>query len=239
MVEDVSPESSRELLATLTACRRCARLVQWREEVSRVKVRRFRDHQYWGKPVPGFGDLTAELVVVGLAPAAHGGNRTGRMFTGDDSGDWLIRALHQAGFANQPYSRSADDGLLLMNAYLTARVRCAPPANRPTKEEAQACEPYLAAELLALKPKVLVVLGQFAFDGIRQLVRRWGGNVAGWRFGHLAQFDARVCWGHVTVLCSYHPSRQNTSTGRLTQDMLTAVFVTAQQVLQKPTNGPD
>ena len=178
----------------------------------------FRDWEYWGRPLPGFGDPLAELVVVGLAPAAHGGNRTGRVFTGDRSGDWLYRALYRAGYANQPNSDHRDDGLRLKGAYVTAAVRCAPPSNKPTTEERDACLPYLERELALLRDaRVIVPLGGFAYQAVSRLT----GLRPRPRFGH--GVEARLPDGRI-VLCSYHPSQQNTFTGRLTEEMLDAVF---------------
>ncbi len=213
------------LCDTVINCRLCPRLVAWREEVARTKRASFADEDYWGRPLPGFGDPKARVLVVGLAPAAHGGNRTGRIFTGDRSGDWLFRAMHRAGFANQPHSTHRDDGLRLTDAYVTAAVRCAPPANRPTPEERDNCLPYLVRELELLKKvKVIVCLGSFAWECVLRAVRGLG-HTAGRkpRFGHAAEADV----GPYTLLGSYHPSQQNTFTGRLTEDMLDAVFARA------------
>ena len=215
----------RAALAALTeeivACRRCPRLVAWRERVAREKVARFRDETYWGRPVPGFGDPDARILVLGLAPAAHGGNRTGRVFTGDASGDFLWPALHRAGLASSPVSRRADDGLVLRGAYIAAAVRCAPPANKPTIEERDTCAPFLVRELgLLTEVRVILVLGAFGWDaGLRAL--RALGHEAGRkpRFGH----GAEVRVGPFTLLGSYHPSQQNTFTGRLTASMFQAV----------------
>lgn len=211
----------------LSACRTCARLVAWREEVAHVKVRRYRDENYWGRPVPGFGDRSAQVLVVGLAPAAHGANRTGRMFTGDSSGDWLIEALYQNGFANQPTSSAADDGLVLINAYMTAAVRCAPPDNRPTPSETRACAPYLDEELAILAPRVIIALGRVAYDAVRRALKQRGVDTAGWEFAHGATWRTEG----LTCMASYHPSRQNTQTGKLTRDMLGQVFAAAQDAL--------
>jgi uracil-DNA glycosylase family 4 len=208
-------------MADIIASRKCPRLVEWRERVAREKRAAFRDWEYWGKPVPGFGDPQAALVVVGLAPAAHGGNRTGRIFTGDLSGDWLYRALYRAGYANQPTSTHRDDGLRLTGAYVTAVVHCAPPGNRPTPDERDNCLPYLQRELsLLTRARVIVALGSFAYEGIARAVAL----SARPRFSHGAETqlkDGR--W----LLCSYHPSQQNTFTGRLSQDMFDAIFVRA------------
>ncbi|TMG01623.1 MAG: uracil-DNA glycosylase [Chloroflexi bacterium] len=207
----------------MIASRRCERLVEWRERVAREKTLRFRDWEYWGRPVPPFGDPNARLVVVGLAPAAHGGNRTGRIFTGDRSGDWLFESLYRAGFANQPTSEHRDDGLRLRGAYITAVVHCAPPGNKPTPQERDNCLPYLERELRLLPWRVIVALGSFAYDGVcRALgVRRRPA------FGH--GVEAPLKDGR-TIICSYHPSQQNTQTGRLTREMLDAVFARAREV---------
>jgi uracil-DNA glycosylase len=205
----------------VSACRACPRLVAWREEVARVKRAAYADQDYWGRGVPGFGDSSADVMVVGLAPAAHGANRTGRMFTGDRSGDWLYAALYRAGFANQPTSVSLDDGLELMGAYVTSPVKCAPPANRPTTEERDACAGYLADEIRLVDPRVYVALGGFGWDAICRHVG-WDGRKP--RFGHGA--EAVLSDGR-TLLGSYHVSQQNTFTGRLTEEMLDAVFARA------------
>lgn len=205
----------------ITSCRACPRLVAWREEVAETKRAAYADWDYWGRPVPGFGDPDAGVVVVGLAPAAHGANRTGRVFTGDRSGDWLYRAMHRAGLANQPTSVSADDGLALHGAWVSAAVRCAPPANKPLPEERDRCLPFLARELVALKRwRVLVCLGGFALDAVWPLV----GEGRKPKFGHLVEAPLP---GDRTLVCSFHPSQQNTFTGRLTEPMLDAVFARA------------
>ncbi len=202
----------------VAACRRCPRLVAWREEVARTGRASYAGQVYWGRAVPGFGDPRARLVIVGLAPAAHGANRTGRMFTGDRSGDWLFAALHRAGFASQPTSTSSDDDLTLSGAYITAAVHCAPPANKPTPSERDACAPYLARELSLLRDAVVVVaLGQFAW----QAVAAQHGLRPRPAFGHLAEASLS---GGLTMLGSYHPSQQNTFTGKLTVSMFDAVF---------------
>lgn len=204
-------------------CRRCPRLVAWREEVSRVKRRAFRDVEYWGKPVPGFGDPHARLVIVGLAPGAHGSNRTGRMFTGDSSGDTLYAALHRAGFASQPTATSCDDGLALHDTFITAVGRCVPPENKPTLEELVNCRPFLARELAFLcQTRVVLALGRIAFDGILSLFREQGLDVPPLPFAHGMVHLLPVPWP--TLVASYHPSRQNTQTGRLTMAMFDAVF---------------
>ena len=220
------------LHADIVTCRMCPRLVAWREEVARKKVRRYRDEPYWGKPVPGFGDPEARLVLVGLAPAAHGGNRTGRVFTGDRSGDWLYGALYAFGFANQPTSRHQDDGLKLLDAYVTAAVRCAPPANKPTREEMDACRSYLVRELVLLRrARVVVALGKIAFDTYLRVRRELDLDVSRPvpRFGHGKTYRMP---GGVTVIASFHPSQQNTQTGRLTRAMFHAVFRKARRILQ-------
>jgi uracil-DNA glycosylase len=210
--------SLQNLNEIIVACRKCPRLVAWREQAAREKRAAFRDEEYWGKPVPGFGDPQARLLVVGLAPAAHGGNRTGRIFTGDRSGDWLYAALHRAGFANQPTSRRCGDGLQLTDCYVTACVRCAPPGNKPTPEERDHCLPYLVQELRLLKDvRVVLCLGAFAWDGALRALRQLGpAHARRLKFGHGARAEA----GPYTLVGSYHPSQQNTFTGRLTKAML-------------------
>jgi uracil-DNA glycosylase family 4 len=204
--------------AEVVECRACPRLVAWRELVAVERRASFSEERYWGRPVPGFGDPAARLVVVGLAPAAHGGNRTGRVFTGDRSGDWVFRALWRAGFANQPTSERADDGLRLTGAWVSAAVRCAPPANRPTPVERDTCLPYLGRELVLLPDAtVLVVLGKFAHDAVAKLL----GLRPRPHFAHLAEH--RLSDGR-TLLSSYHPSQQNTFTGTLTEAAFDAVF---------------
>ncbi len=215
----------------VTRCRLCPRLVAHRERTAREKVARFRDWTYWGRPVPGFGDPAARVLVVGLAPAAHGGNRTGRIFTGDESGNWLYAALHRAGFANQPTSVARDDGLRLHDAFVTAAARCAPPANRPTPDELATCRRHLLAELaLLLRLRVVVVLGKVAHDGFLAAERARGQAVPrpAPRFAHGAEH--RLPSGLV-LLCSYHPSQQNTFTRRLTRSMLDAVFARARTLV--------
>jgi uracil-DNA glycosylase len=222
-----APVRKRQALEALEArvveCRRCPRLVEWRERVARDKRAAFADEDYWGRPVPGFGDPRARVFILGLAPAAHGGNRTGRVFTGDRSGDWLFGAMHRTGFANQPVSRSSDDGLRLDGAFVAAAVRCAPPANRPLPAERDACLPYAAEELRLLRPAVIVCLGAFAWDAACRLhaVRPRP------RFGHAAEFETK---GGPLLLGCYHPSQQNTFTGKLTEPMLDAVFARAREL---------
>ena len=205
----------------ISSCRACPRLVAWREEVAVEKRAAFRDETYWGRGVPGFGDPEARIVLVGLAPAAHGANRTGRVFTGDRSGDWLYAALHRAGLANQPHSTRRDDGLRLTGAYITAAVRCAPPANKPTPTERDACRPFLERELALLtEAGVYLALGSFGYEALASVV----GLRPRPRFGHgveVASPDGRV------ILCSFHPSQQNTFTGRLTAEMLDDVMARA------------
>jgi uracil-DNA glycosylase family 4 len=214
----------RRLGDEITDCRRCPRLVAWREAVAARPRAAFAGEHYWGRPVPGFGDPSARVVVVGLAPAAHGANRTGRVFTGDRSGDWLYRALFRAGFANQPTSVAADDGLALQGAWVTASVRCAPPENRPDPAERANCLPFLERELgLLATTKVVVALGGLATATVAGLLDLRPRP----RFAHLAEHplpDGRI------LLCSYHPSQQNTFTGRLTEEMLDAVFDRARQL---------
>jgi uracil-DNA glycosylase family 4 len=213
----------------IVACRRCPRLVAWRERVAAEKRAAFRDWQYWGRPLPGFGDAKARLVVVGLAPAAHGGNRTGRVFTGDRSGDWLFRSLYRAGYANQPNSDHRDDGLTLRGAYVTAAVRCAPPANKPTTEERDRCLPYLVRELELLSDvRVIVVLGAFGYDAALRVLAAGGVAVPRPRvpFGH----GLEVPTERAAIVGCYHPSQQNTFTGRLTEPMLDAVITRAKQL---------
>ncbi|HSL32386.1 MAG TPA: uracil-DNA glycosylase [Candidatus Limnocylindrales bacterium] len=211
------------LEAEIVACRRCPRLVEWRERVAREKVARFRDEAYWGRPVPGFGDPAARILVVGLAPAAHGGNRTGRVFTGDASGDFLFAAMHAVGLANQPTGRRADDGLALIDAYIAAAVRCAPPANKPLPSERDNCAPFLARQLALLEDvRVIVPLGAYGWEAaFRAIVAVTGVDLRPRpRFGHGAEAEV----GPYTVVASYHPSQQNTFTGKLTPPMLASVL---------------
>jgi uracil-DNA glycosylase family 4 len=218
-----------ELEREVISCRRCPRLVAWREEVARVKRAAFASEEYWGRPLPGFGDPEAKVLVLGLAPAAHGGNRTGRIFTGDRSGDWLFGSMYRTGFANQPTSVSRDDGLRLTGAYVTAAVRCAPPANRPLPSERDNCLPYLVRELSLLSSvRVVVTLGSFAWDVALRAFAAAGEPRPRPRpkFGHGA--EAQI--GRFTLLGSYHPSQQNTFTGKLTEPMIDAVFARARQL---------
>src|SRR5688572_18941153 len=198
-----------QLHEEIIQCRKCARLVAWREEVAHVKRKAYRDQEYWGKPVPGFGDPQARILVVGLAPGAHGSNRTGRNFTGDASGGFLYPALYRAEFANQPTAISRDDGLILKDVYLAAAARCVPPENKPTLEEMNNCQPYLEREREILKPRVIVCLGRIAFE---RALRLYSLRNPAWKFGHGALYKLDDgTW----ILCSYHPSQQNTLTGRL------------------------
>ena len=207
-----------ELETEVVGCRRCPRLVAWREQVGRERRAAFRDETYWARPVPGFGDPQARLLVVGLAPAAHGANRTGRMFTGDRSGDFLYAALHRAGYANQPTSVDRDDGLRLDGAWITAPVRCAPPANKPTPAERDACRPFLERELALLdQVRVVLVLGSFGYQVVAGLL----GVKPRPRFGHGVEVPLD---GGRTLICSYHVSQQNTFTGTLTPEMLDTVL---------------
>ncbi len=224
-----------ETLATLQSevlrCARCPRLVEYRERVAREKRRHYREWDYWGKPLPSFGDPQARLLIIGLAPAAHGGNRTGRMFTGDQSGDWVYRTLHRFGFANQPTSQHRDDGLLLHDAYITAAARCVPPDNRPSSVELATCRSYLVRELQLLRRvRIVVPLGKIAFESYLTARRELD----------LPRSDARPHFAHggstwlpdgTLLLASYHPSRQNTQTGRLTPTMFEAIFARARAEL--------
>ncbi len=223
---------SKELAALereVVACRKCPRLVRWREETARVKRAAYASEDYWGRPLPGFGDPASRVLVLGLAPAAHGGNRTGRIFTGDRSGDWLFAALWRTGFANQPTSRSRDDGLRLRGCYVTAAVRCAPPANRPLPAERENCLPYLVRELeLLSQVGVIVCLGGFAWDVALRALRTHGVALPRPlpRFGHGAAAEL----GRYVLQGCYHPSQQNTFTGRLTEEMLDQVFMRAREL---------
>ncbi|MCS7038825.1 MAG: uracil-DNA glycosylase [Caldilineales bacterium] len=214
----------------IIACARCPRLVAWREGVAATKRRAFRDDVYWARPLPGFGDPNGRLLIVGLAPAAHGGNRTGRIFTGDSSGDFLMAALHRAGFANQPTSRSRDDGLELRDAFITAAVRCAPPANKPTPDEIRTCRAFLARETALLpNTRVVLALGRIAFDAIFDLWREQSLTASRPAFAHGLVLTLPPPWP--TLVASYHPSRQNTQTGRLTPAMLDQVLARVRERL--------
>jgi uracil-DNA glycosylase family 4 len=222
-------KSLAQVQAEIVACHACPRLVSWREQVAREKRAAFREETYWGRPVPSFGDARARLLICGLAPAAHGGNRTGRVFTGDRSGDWLFAALHRAGFANQPISTHRDDGLRLSDCYITACVHCCPPGNHPTPAERDNCQPYLVRELRLLpRVRCVVCLGGFAWAGFLRALALLGETVRPRpRFGHAVEASA----GSRTLLGCYHPSQQNTFTGRLTETMLDDIFTRARRLL--------
>lgn len=228
----VQPDGLDALRADIVGCTRCPRLVAYCQKIGREKRRAYLDWEYWAKPVPGFGDPRARVLILGLAPGAHGSNRTGRPFTGDGSGHFLYRVLHHAGFASQPTSTHRDDGLELRDAYITATVRCAPPQNKPTPQEIVRCAPFLDRELAALRQvRVVVVLGKIAFDAYLNYLKRRGllSSKAGFVFAHAAQYalpDQRI------MLCAYHPSLQNTNTGKLTEKMLLDVFVTAKKLME-------
>jgi uracil-DNA glycosylase len=214
----------------ITACRRCARLVQWREEVARTKRRAYQDWDYWGKPVPGYGDPMARILIVGLAPAAHGANRTGRVFTGDGSGDFLFPALYRAGFANQPESKHRDDGLHVKDIYFLSVCRCAPPANKPLPGEIENCRPFMLAEMRQLSHmQGIVALGKIAFDNVLTAYRQLGRDMPRLAFGHdvLHALGEGLPW----LLASYHPSRQNTQTGKLTVEMFDHIWQRATGLL--------
>jgi uracil-DNA glycosylase family 4 len=223
VAEHPADDSLSAIADDVSRCAACPRLVEWREQIADEKRASYRSWEYWGRGVPPFGDDDADVVIVGLAPAAHGANRTGRMFTGDRSGDWLYRALHRAGFANQPTSTDVDDGLTLSRVLITSPVKCAPPANKPTTVERDTCRPFLERELAVVDPAVFVALGGFAY----QVLARHLGISPRPKFGHgveAVDADGRV------VICSYHVSQQNTFTGRLTEAMLDGVFARANQL---------
>jgi uracil-DNA glycosylase family 4 len=217
-----------DVAARVSHCRACPRLVQWREQVAAEKRAAFRDEEYWGRPVPGFGDANAAIMIVGLAPAAHGANRTGRMFTGDRSGEWLYGALFRAGLASQPTAVHKDDGLELDGVYISAPVHCAPPANRPSTEERDTCRPWLVRELQLVGPSVIVVLGGFGWAALWPALRSAGVDLPGRipLFGH----GVEVPLGGATALGCYHVSQQNTFTGRLTETMLDGTFTRAKEL---------
>jgi uracil-DNA glycosylase family 4 len=231
----VSRAALEQVEAEVVRCFRCPRLVAWREKVAREKRAAFADQQYWGRPVPAFGDAAARLLIVGLAPAAHGANRTGRMFTGDRSGDWLYRALYRAGFANRPTSVRADDGLVLRDVLITATVRCAPPGNQPLPSERDNCREYLERELRILGPKlaVIVALGGYAFTHLQRVLPSAGIEVPSRRvaFGHGVEVPLG---GGRTLIASYHPSQQNTFTGTLTEEMFDRIWSRARTLLGAP-----
>jgi len=222
----------RVLNEEIIACRRCMRLVKYREEVAREKRRAYREWTYWGKPVPGFGDAGAELLILGLAPAAHGANRTGRMFTGDRSGDFLYAALHKAGFANQPVSENREDGLRLENVYISATCRCAPPENKPLPGEILNCRGYFERELEILKPKAVLALGKIAWDAYLEILKQRGviSSRALCKFAHGA--EAEMGAGFPRLFGVYHPSQQNTQTGRVTPAMYSAVLRRVRRFLE-------
>ena len=226
MGKRTTPSGKRDPLDQLQTdihnCRACPRLVSWREQVAVEKRAAYRDDTYWGKPVSGFGDSSAQVLVLGLAPAAHGANRTGRVFTGDRSGDWLYRAMHKAGFASQPDSTDRDDGLTLQNAWVTAAVRCAPPDNKPLPDERDRCLTFLQTEIQLLRNvSVVIALGKFAYDvAVKEFTPATKA-----KFGHGAETSATTAAGTpITILCSFHPSQQNTFTGKLTEPMIDAIF---------------
>ncbi len=222
-----------ELNEEIVECRKCPRLVRYREKIAREKRRAFREWEYWGRPVPGFGDPHAKLLILGLAPAAHGANRTGRMFTGDRSGDFLYKALHRAGFANQPTSVRRDDGLKLENAYMAATLRCAPPANKPLPSELANCRPYFERELEILRPRAILALGGIAMRAYLRLLKERDEirNSAAFPFRHGASYELGA--GLPRLFVSYHPSQQNTFTGKLTEAMLARVLRDIRRFLEK------
>jgi uracil-DNA glycosylase family 4 len=224
-------QSLQTLEATLITCRRCPRLVAWREEVAQTKRKAYQNQVYWGKPVPGFGDPHAKILIVGLAPGAHGSNRTGRMFTGDASGDFLFPALHRAGFANQPTGNRLGDGLQLTDAFITAICRCVPPKNRPHVAEIKNCLPWMKAEI-DLLPKLqgFVALGRIAFDGIQRMVKIQGVDLPKMDFAHNALY--KLGEGLPWLLASYHPSQQNTLTGRLDEAMFDEIWLRANKLIR-------
>jgi uracil-DNA glycosylase family 4 len=226
------PDSLARVTREVVGCERCPRLRAWCREVARTKVKRFRDEEYWGRPIPGFGDPRARLLVVGLAPAAHGGNRTGRVFTGDRSGDFLFAGLFRAGFASQPVSTGRDDGLRLRDGYVTPVARCAPPANKPTPAEIASCREYLAREWALLRDvRAVLVLGRIALDGFLAMLRETGRDVPrGLAFGHGAVHDLG---GGIRLFCSFHVSQQNTFTGRLTPRSFDAVLAKVKRHLAR------
>lgn len=233
-------DAIKRLNEEIVACRKCPRLVRYREAVAQQKRRAFRDCEYWGKPVPGFGDPRAALLILGLAPAAHGANRTGRMFTGDRSGDFLYEALHRAGFANQPTSKGRGDGLALKNAYISATLRCAPPANKPLPSELTHCRPYFERELELVRPRAILALGGIAMRAYLGSLKRSGriASLAKFPFGHGASYEFPVALPR--LFASYHPSQQNTFTGKLTQAMLVLLLQNIRHFLEskEPSAAP-
>jgi len=229
----IPSERLRILETEIVNCRLCPRLVEYREEIARVKRRAYREWTYWGRPVPGFGDARAGLLILGLAPAAHGANRTGRVFTGDRSGDFLYRALHRAGFANQPESTGRDDGLRLRNAYISETIRCAPPANKPLPSEIRNCLPYFETELETIRPRALLALGKIAFDGYLHVLKQRGliARVSSYHFAHGARFAMPAPLPQ--LFAAYHPSQQNTQTGRLTAAMFASVLGRIREFLDR------
>lgn len=223
----------RQLQTEIISCKECARLVKWREKIAHDKIKRYAEYEYWGKPCPGFGDQNAKLLLIGLAPAAHGGNRTGRLFTGDRSGDWLFRALYKSGFASQPSSTSRRDGMKLIDCYITATCRCAPPQNKLLPSEIHNCRPYLEEELRMLKHlRVIIGLGKIGFDSIVRSYERLGWSIINRKpkFGHNVEYRIN---DSVVLLGSFHPSQQNTFTGRLTESMFDSIFQKAKTILDR------
>lgn len=232
--KDAKRDAALTIIAEeVSACRKCPRLVEYRESVAHEKRRAYREWTYWGRGVPGFGDFNAQLFILGLAPAAHGGNRTGRVFTGDRSGDFLYRAMYEAGFANQPTSRNRDDGLQLHNAYIAAAVRCAPPANKPLPTEILNCRGYLKEELALLRPKAILALGKIAWDAYLDLLKQDGliSSRASYKFGHGAEVSFPFDGPHLFGI--YHPSQQNTQTGLVTEAMYAKVLKQIQNFLRR------
>lgn len=238
MPRDMPTSTLIQIHNEIVACEKCPRLRKYDEEIARVKRRAYRNETYWGKPVPGFGDPHARLLIAGLAPGAHGANRTGRVFTGDRSGDYLYRALFENGFANQPESRSANDGLKLTGAYITGAVRCAPPDNKPARDEFERCRPYMEREIDVLtRVRVVVALGKIATDVYLGILRDRGQirSRADFPFGHGREY--KLSENGPVLLCSYHPSPQNTSTGKLTAGMLRDVFARAHEIADESVTG--
>ena len=235
-IQELQPvQQVQQIQERVVSCRRCPRLVEWREEVAETKRAAFKEEDYWGRPVPAFGDPRARLLVLGLAPAAHGDNRTGRMFTGDRSGDWLYLALHRAGFANQPTSTHVGDGLRLFDCFISAAVRCAPPKNKPTPQERDTCQSFLQEELEALPDiRVMVALGEFAFHQLWRILKDAGEDLPTPRPRFSHGLEAGIRPG-LTLLASFHPSQQNTFTGKLTEEMFDQIWARAQTLATKPS----